>query len=484
MRLMLHEELHLGVLLGRLHLSVDHHHAVRREHLSHKVVPLLEALEVDLLIFLNQRVHDVDLPSLGQLLAGHAVDLVALVVVAEQRPDRFAAGWQLVDHRHIEVAIDRHGQCARDRCRRHHQHMRHAGAFAPEACALHHAEAVLLVDHHHPQRAKLHIVLDQRMSANEDVQTPGHQFLMDQIALFLAGGSGEEAHIDAERSRHLAYRFEMLGGEDLRRGHQARLEAVVERHEHRHERHDGLARTHIALQEAVHLPSRAHIGANLAEHPLLRSGEREGEHLGVETVEKPTYARKRDPLQRGCTPVAVALDVELQVEQLLKLQPFACALQRGVVGRIVHRQDGIVAAHEAVALHQIGRKSLRQASGERCDGVLHPHVHIAHCDAAVAQLFGEGIHSAEPNRGAGRFRRIDFRVHHAPAAVEQLWFAEKHIVAPHVVMFAQRAYLPEPHHFHRGGAVGEKSHQPHLGPFALSVEGDETPLDLHRRHLA
>ena len=45
--------------------------------------------------------------------------------------DRRAARRQLVEHRHVEVAVDGHRRGARDRRRRHHQHVGHGLAARP-----------------------------------------------------------------------------------------------------------------------------------------------------------------------------------------------------------------------------------------------------------------------------------------------------------------------------------------------------------------
>jgi hypothetical protein len=69
------------------------------------------------------------------------------------RLDRFAARRPAGDARNIHVAIGGERQSARNRRRRHHQHI---GGFAL-ACKCHalmHAEAVLLVDHRQAQIAE------------------------------------------------------------------------------------------------------------------------------------------------------------------------------------------------------------------------------------------------------------------------------------------------------------------------------------------
>ena len=82
-----------------------------------------------------------------------------------------AARRQLVEHRHVEVAVDGHGRGARDRRGRHHQHVGHglARALVPQRGPLLDAEAVLLVDHDHAERPELDALLDERVGADGQV---------------------------------------------------------------------------------------------------------------------------------------------------------------------------------------------------------------------------------------------------------------------------------------------------------------------------
>ena len=66
---------------------------------------------------------------------------------------------------------------ARDRRRGHHQHVRR-DALLHQAEPLQHAEAMLLVDDGEAQVLELHVLLDQRVRADGDVDQPfGHQLL-------------------------------------------------------------------------------------------------------------------------------------------------------------------------------------------------------------------------------------------------------------------------------------------------------------------
>lgn len=99
--------------------------------------------------------------------------------------------------------------------------------------------------------------------------------------------------------------------------HEAGLVAVVERHEHAHEGHDGFAGAHIALHEAVHLPARSQVGADFADHSFLRAGEFEGQFFLVKTVEKVADFIK-NKTARSVFPAGA----DLQEPQLQKKQLF------------------------------------------------------------------------------------------------------------------------------------------------------------------
>ena len=70
----------------------------------------------------------------------------------------------------------------------------------------------------------------------------------------------------------------MLSGQDLRRGHQSHLIAILDGQDRCLESNDGLPGPHVALQEAIHGPGRTHVVHHLFQHPLLRAGGMEGQN--------------------------------------------------------------------------------------------------------------------------------------------------------------------------------------------------------------
>ena len=162
-------------------------------------------------------------------------------------------------------------------------------------------------------------------------------------------GAGEDGHADRHRAEHAADGGQVLPREDLRGGHHAGLEAVVHGQQHRHEGHEGLAAADVALQQAVHLEARNGVLADLADHALLGSGEREGKLFAVEGVERLADLRKEKAVlpREACR--APRLDVELHAEQLVELEPVLGLAQQFLRLREVDVVVGFAQRQQAVA---------------------------------------------------------------------------------------------------------------------------------------
>jgi len=104
------------------------------------------------------------------------------------RGDRRAAGRQLRQRGDLQVAEHGHRHRARDRRRGHHQHVRpRARGLLAEHVALLDAEPVLLVDDHQAEVGELHLVLQQRVGADEDARVAGEHVAQRGAARPYAG---------------------------------------------------------------------------------------------------------------------------------------------------------------------------------------------------------------------------------------------------------------------------------------------------------
>ena len=122
------------------------------------------------------------LPDLRQLIRG-----------TEVGRDRLAAHGQLVDHRNVEVAIDRLAQGLRDRRRGREQEVRigPAALFA-ERRTLSHPEAVLLVDDGEREALERNVFFDERMRPDNDVERALGEPGQDRPARVTGHTRGEE----------------------------------------------------------------------------------------------------------------------------------------------------------------------------------------------------------------------------------------------------------------------------------------------------
>ena len=184
----------------------------------------------------------------------------------------------LVDDRDIQVAVQGHGQGARDRCRRHHQDVRRpaAGALRPQAGALVHAETVLLVDDGQAERLEDDRVFQQGMGTDQDPDRTVAQPLVDRTAGGRGDGTGQQFAADSGRRQVPGNICIVLTGKDFRRCHQTGLVAVAHGDEGRQNGDHRLAGPDVALQEPVHLVPAHEVRADFLDHPLLRPGQRIG----------------------------------------------------------------------------------------------------------------------------------------------------------------------------------------------------------------
>ncbi len=111
---------------------------------------------------------------------------------------------------------------------------------------------MLLIDDHQTQPPEANIRLDQRVRAHCQVHLAGGEGLFAPGALFCPATAGEQLHAVARSVQHAAQRESMLLGQDFCGRHERYLPAVLDDYQRRQQRHDGLAATHVTLQQTVH----------------------------------------------------------------------------------------------------------------------------------------------------------------------------------------------------------------------------------------
>ena len=169
-----------------------------------------------------------------------------------------------LDHREVADPRHRHVERARDRRGGQRQHV-HRGAQPLDPLLVAHTEPVLLVHHEETEVLEDHVLGEEAMGADHDVDRAPRQALDDRLLLPGTPEAREQLHAGWERPEALAEGVEVL----LRqhgRGHQhGGLAAVGHRLEGRPQGHLGLAIADVAGHEAVHGARPAHVGLDLLD---------------------------------------------------------------------------------------------------------------------------------------------------------------------------------------------------------------------------
>ena len=310
---------HDGVLLLGLHLAVDEGHLEIRKHLGLELFGVFRhrlALVGELVILLYHGTDDIGLAALAHQLADETVHPLVIAPGDGEGLHRLAAGGKLVDDGHVQVSVEDQGQGPGDGGSGHDQNVGVVplgGQFRP----LGHTEAVLLIRHHQAQVAVGHAAGDEGVGADGKVDLPALQLLSDGPFRLGGGGAGQQGAPDTQIFQQRGQALVVLLGQDLRRGHQGRLAAILHHEVHAGGGHHGLSGTHVSLTEPVHGRAGAHVRQCFLHTAAL--SVRQGEGQG--TVEKlHVHAAARghvDHLPAGAEP----LQPDGEEEQLLKGQP-------------------------------------------------------------------------------------------------------------------------------------------------------------------
>ena len=305
---------------------------------------LFRGLALQRLGFLDQGAHPVGLPPGGAGAAHPLHDFVAAFLADGHCLHRQAPGRQFIDHRGVQVGVNRHGQGAWNRRGRHYQLMRALFSGAPlvaQRQALVHAEAVLLVDDDQPQPGELDLLLEQGVGADGHRRFARPDRLQGLGTLAAAAFPCMPYDIDSQGRQPLPETAVMLLCQQLGRRHQGRLVTGLHRDECGAGGHHRLAGAHIPLYQTRHRVRPGQIGPDLQIHPLLGAGERERERT-QEGADQAIPARKH----RGCRLLAAQpqpAQTQVMRQQLLEgesllggVAAFCQQLQRGIRGRAVH----------------------------------------------------------------------------------------------------------------------------------------------------
>ncbi len=168
--------------------------------------------------------------------------------------------------------------------------------------ALEHAEAVLLVDHREPEIGVCHVIGEQSVGTQDDVESARGERGEDFLSRRVVYGAREEGQPDAEGFKERGGGRGVLAREKLRRRENDGLSARFHYMEAGYEGDEGLARSHVPLEQARHGVGALEIPRDLVACPALVGGQFEGKPLDEPAGEQAPQGRARhfdpSPLER------------------------------------------------------------------------------------------------------------------------------------------------------------------------------------------
>ncbi len=192
------------------------------------------------------------------------------------------------------------------------------------------------------------------MSADDDVR------LAADLRLDRAG---DEGAADAELHADPLDREEVLLRERLGRGHQRALAAGLDRAQQRVQRHDGLARADVPLEQALHRRRPREVGVDLRDRLLLVLGQLERQRVPVAADQLARLGERSGDLllALGRAPG----ERQLQHEQLVEGEPLPPLLGLFERARLVDRRQGVAAERQPALRLQPRRERVGAVGHER-----------------------------------------------------------------------------------------------------------------------
>ena len=223
--------------------------------------------------FLHQRADPVH-PLAGLQRAADRVDhFVDAAVRHRAGVDRLPPRGFFPQFRNIHVAKIGQHQRARDRRGAQHQHVDRL-ALGGERQPLAHPKTMLLVDHRQRQRLEYHVVLDQRVGADQEIDLAGLEPRQQFAALLALFATGQDRDPQAGALGQRRDGLDVLARQNFGRRHQGGLLADFGDGGGGQQRHHGLAEAYIALQQPQHPHRLAEICRDRRGGLLLRRRQR------------------------------------------------------------------------------------------------------------------------------------------------------------------------------------------------------------------
>ena len=242
---------------------------------------------------------------------------------------------------YIQITVQDDGQCAGNGRGAHHQHMGFL-SLAAEKFPLPHTKAVLLVSDNQGQLVVHHLFLNQGVGADYNVRLMAGNLCICQT--FFPGRHGTcDQHgnlINPLLFKKTGHGFIMLPGQYLRGHHKRALISIICSLQQGQNGYDGLAASHISLNQAVHHQAASHIAIYFPQSPFLGSCKGVGQTgLKGSHLLRLLYHKDRMPV----LPVFLQTpDPHQEHEELVKYQTFPGKEKLCLVSRKMNVLHGII----------------------------------------------------------------------------------------------------------------------------------------------
>ncbi len=322
-------------------------------------------------------------------------------------------------------------------------------------------EAVLFVDDHRTEAGEVDGVLDQGMRSDDDVDRAVGQAGQNIPAVGTRHPVRQQ--LDAQRSiteqvvgigdvhpgEQRPYARCVLVGEHLGRRHQGRLVPALHCGEHRGHGHDGLAGTHVALQQPVHRVRCGEVGLDLVDRAQLGTGERVRQRV-VEAMDEISVDFVLEAALLALhRPLAQHQD-QLHPEELVECEtPARLLLVLDALGQMDVGECVEARQQSESVTDVIGQRVVDAALTTATQRLFDPPGHLPGVDLCLLAL------RVDRHDATGAITdEVDHGVRHLQPAPVHVGLAEQRDLEP----FAQLPLTPglvEEHHLHASRAVAD-----------------------------
>ncbi len=174
-----------------------------------------------------------------------------LRLVEDPRSDRSASRRQRVNHRDVQIAIDRHGQRTGNRCGGQHQHLR-VKPLLQQGLPLEHPKLVLFINHRQTELREPDAFLDQGVRTDHHICFASLDLLQSRDSRLSGPPARQQGDSKPKRRNECPQVVVVLFRQDLRWNHECGLIAGPAGDQHGDERDHGFSASHIPLEQTVH----------------------------------------------------------------------------------------------------------------------------------------------------------------------------------------------------------------------------------------